>query len=118
MTWRSPLFAIAAIVLGVIDMTATTQMNATSALVASPVSGAAPLEVTFSGTGPGIPEGVVVLEFGDGSIDDTISSIRGFTRTHIYRAAGSYMAVLRSGAYGGQRPAVLSEIARVTILVR
>lgn len=118
MTWRTPVFAIAAIVLGVIDMTATTQMNATSALVASPMSGAAPLKVTFSGTGPGIPEGVVVLDFGDGRVDDTISSIRGFTRTHIYRTAGSYAAVLKGGAYGGQRPAVLSEIARVTIVVR
>ena len=117
MTWRSPVFAIAAIVLGVIDMTATTQMNATSALAASPTSGAAPLEVTFTGTGPGIPEGVVVLDFGDGRSDDTISSIRGFTRTHVYRVAGSYTAVLKGGAYGGQRPAVLSEIGRVTITV-
>ncbi|UGY16532.1 PKD domain-containing protein [Bradyrhizobium septentrionale] len=98
-------------------MTATAQMNATAALSASPASGRAPLEVTFTGTGPGIPEGVVVLDFGDGRTDDTISSIRGFTRTHTYRAAGSYTAVLRSGAYGGQRPAVLSEIGRVTIVV-
>ncbi|WP_244069750.1 PKD domain-containing protein [Bradyrhizobium sp. Ce-3] len=98
-------------------MTVTTQMNATAALSASPASGRAPLEVTFTGAGPGMAEGVVVLDFGDGKTDDTISSIRGFTRTHVYRAAGSYTAVLRSGAYGGQRPAVLSEIGRVTIVV-
>ena len=117
MTWRLPAFAISAITLGVIDMTATTQMNATSALAASPISGAAPLEVTFTGMGPGMPEGVVVLDFGDGRTDDTISPIRGFQRTHVYRAAGSYTAVLKSGAYGGQRPAVLGEIGRVTIIV-
>jgi hypothetical protein len=64
-----------------------------------------------------MPEGVVVLDFGDGRSDDTISSIRGFTRTHIYRTSGSYTAVLKGGAYGGQRPAVLSEIGRVTIVV-
>ncbi|MHC2332618.1 hypothetical protein ACVIW0_001907 [Bradyrhizobium sp. USDA 4454] len=116
--WRFPEFAVAAILLGVMDMTATTQVNATSALAASPISGAAPLEVTFTGTGPGMSEGVVVLDFGDGRTDDTISPIRGFTRTHVYRAAGSYTAVLRGGAYGGQRPAVLSEIGRVTIVVR
>lgn len=117
MTWRWPAFAIAPIVLGVINMTATTQMNAAGALAASPISGAAPLEVTFTGTGPGMPEGVVVLDFGDGRTDDTISSIRGFRRTHVYRKAGSYTAVLKGGAYGGQRPAVLSEIGFVTIVV-
>ena len=82
-----------------------------------PLSGAAPLEVTFTGTGSGILEGVMQLDFGDGQSDNTISPIRDFTRKHTYTAAGSYTAQLNGGPWGGQRPTVLKPLATVTINV-
>jgi PKD repeat protein len=98
-------------------MTMTAQTDSKSTLAASPTVGTAPLEVTFTGTGSGILEGVMLLDFGDGQTDDSISSIRDFKRTHTYAAAGSYTVVLKSGAYGGQRPSVLTIVGSVTITV-
>ena len=56
-------------------MIMTTRANSDSNLAAVPISGAAPLEVTFTGTGLGIIEGVMQLDFGDGQSDSTISPI-------------------------------------------
>jgi hypothetical protein len=84
-------------------------------LAATPTSGASPLAVDFTGTGSGTPEGVMVLDFGDGQIDDTISTVRGFRRTHVYAAAGNYTAVLLSGALGNQRAAPLTVVGSVEI---
>jgi hypothetical protein len=95
----------------------TTRVNSDSNLAAVPISGAAPLEVTFTGTGVGILEGVMQLDFGDGQSDSTISPIRDFTRKHTYTAAGSYTAQLKGGPWGGPRPTVLATLATVTINV-
>jgi PKD repeat protein len=88
-----------------------------SSLMAAPTSGQAPLVVTFSGTGSGILEGVMLLDFGDGHTDDSISTIRTFTRTHTYTAAGSYTVELKSGAFGGQHPSSLTTVASLRITV-
>jgi hypothetical protein len=109
------LATAATVVISVVIM--TTQANSDSNLAAAPTSGTAPLEVTFTGTGLGIIEGVMQLDFGDGQSDSTISPIRDFTRKHTYTAAGSYTAQLKGGAWGGQRPTVLTTLATVTITV-
>jgi PKD repeat protein len=98
-------------------MATTAQMDSKSTLAASPTVGTAPLEVTFTGTGSGILEGVMLLDFGDGQTDDSISSVRDFTRGHTYAAAGSYTVELKSGAFGGQRPSILTTVGSVTITV-
>src|SRR5262245_5887302 len=98
-------------------MATTAQINSKSTLAASPTVGTAPLEVTFTGTGSGILEGVMVLDFGDGQTDDTISTIRDFTRKHTYAVAGSYTVELMSGAFAGQRPSILTTVGSVTITV-
>ena len=67
--------------LGIVIMTMTAHTNSDSSLAASPTSGTAPLVVTFTGTGSGIIEGVMQLDFGDGQTDSSISPIRDFTRT-------------------------------------
>jgi PKD repeat protein len=105
----------ATLVLITVSMTAHT--NSTPNLTASPMSGEAPLTVTFTGRGSGQLEGVMLLDFGDGQSDNSISTIRGFTRTHTYSAPGSYTAELKSGAYGGQLPAVLTTVGAVSITV-
>ena len=87
-------------------------------LAAAPTSGAQPLVVDFTGTGSGSAEGIMVLDFGDGQMDDTISTVRGFKRTHIYAAAGTYTAVLKSGAFDGQRSSALTIVGRVEIKVQ
>lgn len=97
-------------------MTGHTDFN--SRLDASPTAGPAPLVVTFTGTGSGIAEGVMLLEFGDGQTDHSISTIRGFTRTHTYTSPGTYAVELKSGPSGGQQPPVLETVGRVTITVR
>jgi hypothetical protein len=107
--------ATAIFVISVVIM--MTQANSDSSLAAAPTSGAAPLEVTLTGTGLGILEGVMQLDFGDGQSDSTISPIRDFTRKHTYTAAGSYTAQLKGGPWGGQRPTVLTILATVTITV-
>jgi PKD repeat protein len=84
----------------------------------SPKSGSAPLIVTFTGEGSGHFEGVMALDFGDGEIDNSISTIRSFTRTHTYAVPGIYTAELKSGPYGGQRPTILTTVETVTISVR
>ena len=96
-------------------MTATANLSAS--LTASPTSGKAPLVVTFTGTGSGIFEGVMLLDFGDGQTDNTISTIRTFTRTHTYAVAGTYKVELKSGAWGGQRPSTLTTVGTATIIV-
>lgn len=109
--------AVAAI-LGMASASMSAQVNSKNSLEASPLDGKAPLSVTFSGSGSGELEGVMRLEFGDGEADDTISTIRGFRRTHTYAAPGTYTAELKSGADRGRQPAILKTVARVTIIVR
>ena len=87
-------------------------------LAAAPTSGAQPLVVDFTGTGSGSAEGIMVLDFGDGQMDDTISTVRGFKRTHTYAAAGTYTAVLKSGAFDGQRFPSMTVMGRVEIKVQ
>jgi PKD repeat protein len=89
-----------------------------SKLAATPTSGAPPLVVDFTGAGSGAAEGVMVLDFGDGQTDDSISTVRAFKRTHTYAAAGTYTAVLKSGAFDGQRPSALTIVGRVEIKVQ
>jgi len=89
-----------------------------SKLAATPASGAPPLVVEFTGAGSGTIEGVMVLDFGDGQMDDSISTVRAFKRTHTYAAAGTYTAVLMSGGFDGQRAAVLTVVGRVEIRVQ
>lgn len=94
-----------------------TAQTAKTTLAASPTIGTAPLEVTFTGTGSGTLEGVMLLDFGDGQTDDSISTVRDFTRKHTYVAPGSYTVELKSGTFGGQRPSVLTKVGSVTITV-
>jgi PKD repeat protein len=96
----------------------TARAHSQSNLAASPTSGTAPLVVTFTGRGSGMFEGVMLLDFGDGQTDTSISTIRNFTRTHTYTAAGSYTVQLKSSAFGGQRPSLPTTVATLTITVR
>ena len=89
-----------------------------SKLAATPASGAPPLVVEFTGAGSGTIEGVMVLDFGDGQMDDSISTVRAFKRTHTYAAAGTYTAVLKSGAFDGQRFPSMTVMGRVEIKVQ
>jgi PKD repeat protein len=102
--------------IGIVLMTesATSQ----SRLAATPTSGAPPLVVDFTGAGSGTAEGVMVLDFGDGQTDDTISTVRAFRRTHTYAAAGIYTAVLKSGMFDGQRSSALTIVGRVDVYVQ
>lgn len=104
--------------LGMASSSMSAQVSSNGSLEATPLAGEAPLSVTFNGRGSGELEGVMRLEFGDGEIDDSISTIRGFRRTHTYAAPGTYTAELKSGSFGGQRPSILKTVARVTITVR
>jgi len=111
---------VAALICGVIAMTAARtdlSAGAKANLSASPLAGPAPLVVTFRGQGSGHFEGVMALDFGDGTTDRSISTIRGFERAHTYEVPGTYIAELKSGPYGGQHPAELSTVGRVTIVV-
>jgi hypothetical protein len=110
-------FAAVATILGMVTVVMTADTSSSSNLEASPTSGPAPLVVTFTGTGSGIFEGVMLLEFGDGQTDGSISSIRGFTRTHTYAVPGSYTVHLKGGPWGGQRPSILTTLGSVTITV-
>ena len=107
------VFMVAAMVTGM----ATADADPKAGFSASPLEGPAPLAVTFTGQGSGQFEGVMALDFGDGEIDRSISTIRGFTRTHTYARPGTYTAELKSGPYGGQQPTVLTTVRRVTITV-
>jgi PKD repeat protein len=69
-------------------------------LKAIPTFGSAPLAVEFTGTGSGQFEGVMLLDFGDGHIEDSIPTIRSFERVHTYTAPGTYKVELKSGTYG------------------
>lgn len=109
---------MAAAAAGIVTFSMNAHTDSKNRLDATPTSGNAPLTVTFTGTGSGHFEGVMRLEFGDGQSDDSISTIRDFRRTHTYNAPGSYTAELKSGAFGGQRPSVLTAVASVTITVR
>ena len=104
------------LVLGTVIMTMPAPADS-SIMTASPISGTGPLEVTFIGKGSGVREGVMLLDFGDGQTDLSISTIRTFKRTHTYAVPGTYIAELKSGAYGGQRPSVLTTVATLTITV-
>lgn len=108
----------AVFIVGIVMAASSAQAPERGSLTASPMAGKAPLLVTFSGTGSGIMEGVMLLEFGDGQIDNTISPIGGFTRVHSYAVVGAYKAVLKRGAFGGQSPSVLSTVRSLTIIVR
>jgi PKD repeat protein len=64
---------------------------------ASPTSGNAPLDVTFSGSpGLNLIEAAVWIDFGDGTISDGISPWANsrFSETHTYTKAGTYTAKL------------------------
>src|SRR5260370_40155674 len=100
-----------------VSMTAIAQTDSKGYLTASPTVGTAPLEVTFTGTGSGMMEGVMLLDFGDGQTDDSISPIRDFTRKHTYAAAGTYTVELKGGAYGGRRPSILTVLGSGTMAV-
>jgi PKD repeat protein len=60
----------------------------------------------------------MLLDFGDGQSDTSISTIRGFTRTHTYSQPGCYKVELRSGAYAGQQAPTLTVVNSVEITVR
>ena len=110
--------AAATAIFCMVIVTTAAQPDSKGTLAASPTVGRSPLEVTFTGTGSGMMEGVMLLDFGDGQTDDSISPIRDFTRKHTYTAAGTYTAVLKGGAYGGQRPSILTVLGSATITVR
>lgn len=70
----------------------------------SQTSGTAPLTVTFSGSsGQGMAglasEVVAWIDFGDGTVDDSIGS-GSFSKTHMYVSAGTYTAKLAWKNYG------------------
>ena len=104
-----------AVILAIGIVLMTESATSQSKLAAMPTSGAPPLVVDFTGAGSGAAEGVMVLDFGDGQLDDTISTVRTFKRTHTYAAAGTYTAVLKSGAFDGQRGGALTVVSRVEI---
>ena len=108
---------IATSVISIATSMMTVSLNSKDKFTASPKSGSAPLVVTFTGEGSGHFEGVMALDFGDGAIDHSISTIRGFTRTHTYVVRGTYMAELKSGPYGGQQPTTLTTVGSVAITV-
>lgn len=63
-------------------------------LTANPITGEAPLDVTFDGSGSADPEGqplTYLWDFGDGDSDTTTTS----STTHTYTANGTYTATLR-----------------------
>lgn len=99
-------------------MSMTAQTSSASDFKATPSCGNAPLEVTFTGQGSGDMEGEMLLDFGDGNTDGSISTIRGFTRTHIYTAPGTYVAQLISRAHGGTEPGTLTTVGRVEITAK
>jgi hypothetical protein len=109
---------MAAVILGAGIVLMTGSAISQGKLAATPVSGAPPLVVDFTGTGSGAAEGVMILDFGDGQIDETISTVRSFKRTHTYAAAGTYTAVLKSGAFDGRRASTLTVVSRVEITVQ
>src|SRR5829696_5634650 len=109
---------VAAVILAIGIVLMTESATSQGKLAATPTSGAPPLVVDFTGAGSGTAEGVMVLDFGDGQMDDTISTVRGFKRTHTYTAAGSYTAVLKSGPFDGQRRGALTVEGRVEIKVQ
>lgn len=102
---------------GMVFMSMTAQMTSASDFTATPLSGQAPLEITFTGKGSGDMEGEMLLDFGDGDTDNSISTIRGFTRTHTYTVPGTYTAQLKSGAHAGREPATLMTVGSVEITV-
>jgi PKD repeat protein len=109
-------FVVGAIGLATIPM--IVKGSANEKFAASPQTGVAPLMVTFTGEGSGQFEGVMALDFGDGEIDRSISTIRGFTRSHTYMTPGIYTAELKSGPHGGQQPTTLTLVGSVTITVK
>ena len=62
------------------------------AIQATPTSGAAPLNVTFTASGDGV---TYHWQFGDGTEGD------GATVQHMYTTAGRYTATVTSGSFGG-----------------
>jgi PKD repeat protein len=72
--------------------------QASGSFSASPISGVAPLTVTFSGSsGQGVPGRsstvAVWIDFGDGIVDDSLGADR-FTKSHTYISPGVYTAKL------------------------
>jgi hypothetical protein len=110
--------ATAAATFGIVSIGMSAHAGPNNILFASPTSGTAPLEVTFTGSGSGALEGLMLLDFGDGQTDGSISTIREFTRTHTYTAAGSYTVRLKSGPFCGQQSSTLVTVASVTINVQ
>jgi hypothetical protein len=110
--------ATAITTLGIVSIGMTALASSNNILSASPMSGTAPLVVTFTGSGSGALEGVMLLDFGDGQTDDSISTIRDFTRTHTYIAAGSYTVQLKSGPFCGQQASTLVTVGSLTINVQ
>ena len=106
-----------AVILAIGMILMTESATSQGSLAATPTSGAPPLVVDFTGAGSGAAEGVMVLDFGDGQMDDTISTVRAFRRTHTYAAAGIYTAVLKSGGFDGQRSSALTVVGQVEIKV-
>lgn len=115
---RGILTTTLAIALATVVPSMNAQSGPTASLEAAPMQGKAPLAVTFTGQGSGRMEGIMLLDFGDGESDRSISTVRGFKRTHTYQSPGTYTVRLQSGDYGGQRPAVLQTVASLTIVVR
>jgi hypothetical protein len=60
----------------------------------------------------------MILDFGDGTTDSTISTIRGFERAHVYPSPGTYVVELKSAPYGGQQASQYTVVGTVTITVR
>ena len=118
--WIGPhlLRSVAAAALCTVTFGMSAQTGPNDTLAASTMSGRAPLVVTFTGTGSGEYESVLILDFGDGQIDDSLPTVHSFTRTHTYAKDGSYTAELRGGPWGGDRPTVLKTLASITITVR
>ena len=89
--------------------TAASQPPAAAA-TATPTSGTVPLTVTFSGSGSSDPDGSIVAyewNFGDGTAAAT-----GVSASHVYSAAGTYVAQLKVTDNSG-----LSATKSVTITV-
>lgn len=88
------------------------QPPASISFSASPLSGPAPLTVTFSNTVSGAVQGAFQINYGDGSSVDQMAP--GGQTTHIYRTAGTYTAQLVnsvSGVVGSASVAVGTGVA-------
>ncbi len=113
---KSPTLA-AAIVLSLGSILMPQPATPQARLAAVPTAGPPPLVVVFTGTGSGESEGVMMLDFGDGHVDDTIPTVRNFSRTHTYAVAGTYIAVLKSAPFA-REPLNFTIMTSIEIVVR